>query len=750
MSEFEIVKPEDLLESIPNAPLGSQSIVVDLVKGNIDQSTSLGIDGLAFNLQAGASLTVHGFNSEDDKDDDGVFGKKGSGGDETELQPVLFPGTSAYLKYRGEAEVKASAQYAGSFLAIDASGKKTVVLAQYRKHAPTENARDAFLADVKGLKSVRVKSTVGELTVGDAVALRLSGELRASLELDWTDVFTAGMGTLTRVLRSQTAIGAKISVGVNLKANVSVQDDFVIVFKAEGGGKTRVAIRKAKTRAAGIQGGFGIEASFSDPKGVEAALTAFVNGVVGATVTKIDGILEKTTLEDLTDTERKILDALVERFSELGDVVDDLAKLRVKWDALKDKLNKTITAIAKAKLEAGFRYEYQRTATSLALLEVIADTPTVVAWHESLIHAELKPAMDAIASHSPNVELVRFLKQQTWSRKESFGFTLGIGNWHIGANSTKELSRTIQENSDSWQRVAYHGVRTWTQDFVGPDVEWTVDFKADTNEYRKEPKIKDLYLGLHLLYRLKPVKKFKEIHARSVVDEAIIWRVLGEPGEADAVQKILDFAGSVDGKSVETRLELTIPSEVLRNLIPVIASESVLDFAPDLARAMNWTGWSTDRDDVDRRERLYTPVWRFALEHPGISPSDLAVTASQILKSQNADSKLVNIERAELIPMGTAAWYVRMHPKTPAAIGFFIEGMNKLKKGTELDWDHNHFKSAYKDTETVWRNYHPVRAAGAHLTRLAMGLPTGLTEINRTLTVAAAGSDKALVFSKSA
>src|SRR5580765_3693585 len=99
---FEIVKPEDLLEKIPDAPIGDQTIAVDLVSGNIDKSSSAGIEGLQFILDAGAALTVHALNSEDDDDEDGVFGAKGKIEDD-ELEPVIAPSTSAaYLKFRGE------------------------------------------------------------------------------------------------------------------------------------------------------------------------------------------------------------------------------------------------------------------------------------------------------------------------------------------------------------------------------------------------------------------------------------------------------------------------------------------------------------------------------------------------------------------------------------------------------------------------------------------------------------------------
>jgi hypothetical protein len=473
-----------------------------------------------------------------------------------------------------------------------------------------------------------------------------------------------------------------------------------------------------------------------------------VNGVIGSTVTKIDNLLERTKLTDLSEPQREIVDALIEKF-DLGPIEDDLSKLRQRWDELKAKLDEGIKKVAKAKLEAGFRYEYQRVATTLALLEVVADAQAVRGWHESLIAGDFTKVLGSLDPPQANVELVRYLNQQTFKRTASCGFTLGIGTWKLSSVGTKELEVTVQENWKRWQRVAYRGVRGYDTKTPGAEADWSVDFKADSNEYLPKPGVKDLYLGLHLLYHSKS-KKLDEHRARRVIDEAITWRVLNESSEAEAVANAMEYAASANGKPIESRLELTLPDEVVRDLIPIAAAAKLTDFAPDLARAMSWNGDYADRDNVDRREALYAPVWVYALTHPGVGWKDVASFAAQHLKAANADPKLAYFEGSAMKLFGSAAWYVDMHPKTPAAIGYFIEGMSTLRKATEAGWGHESFKSAYNNVETIWRNFHPVRAMGAYLTRVALGMPLGLGRVTRTLTLSSAGSTDTLVISKSA
>ena len=101
--------------------------------------------------------------------------------------------------------------------------------------------------------------------------------------------------------------------GPPLTANVTVADDFLVVFARVDESTWRVGLHKAERRSIGADVRAGIDVSFADADAIAAMLDGVVEGVLATPMAQIASVLSKATLAGLNDAERALVKTLIAR-----------------------------------------------------------------------------------------------------------------------------------------------------------------------------------------------------------------------------------------------------------------------------------------------------------------------------------------------------------------------------------------------------------------------------------------------------
>lgn len=648
MSGFSFTK--DPSPNVPDLPVGDKDVGPEVIKGAVSYEGDPQLAGIKFSFSGEANARIEAFNSLDDKDAEGIIGKPSedaSGFDLTLPPQITLTEESAWLKYRFEAQGKVSAAAEFSLGEAKVDGNKGVVFADYHLHDRDENARLAVVTDIPQLRFAAVADDAFRLGENEALSYQVYGELTASITLNWSDVFTASLNSLSSLLKSGQVLALKISPSASVEFHVGLKDDFRLVFTKGGGARVRVAVLKSKSREIGLKASLGVSVKFADPNAAQEVLTKLVEAVAGKPMSAIDGLLAKASLEDLSDKERAIVDALVERLS-LGEAVQTLDDLRKEWESLKKKVAENIERAAKTKVELGFAYEYLRVSTDDTLLLAELDRDTFKQFHSQLMICELRGLTGWLKDNPAAVE--KYLRQKTLKRTHAWGFTLGVSEWNldIAGKDTIERTRIVQENIEGAQRIAYAGLRGYESKWVGDETSWAVDFKAEMKDFAKNkiPTACEFQYGLDFKWTWSE-KKLKQKELLAFLDSALIWRIVS----ADNISEILKTVEANLNQKVEVSLGFTVEDKTLRALLPLIAARNVKQTgqsltendrlaAVALAKSMPYMDMYEGRRQPAYREMLYAPLWRFYFENDSLAARDYLSPASKTVEDIARDKHI--------------------------------------------------------------------------------------------------------------
>jgi hypothetical protein len=305
------------------------------------------------------------------------------------------------------------------------------------------------------------------------------------------------------------------------------------------------------------------------------------------------------------------------------------------------------------------------------------------------------------------------------------------------------------------------GVRSYEGGLFQGSGRWSIDLKADMDEFRTQPTVRDFNYGLYL--QLHRQGKLSETQVRQAIDEAIVWHVLDDADEEQVLQQIREAA---KGESVQLRLEVKLADTVFRELTSLAAMGVPEIYARALARSMPWDT-SRARANPEFRQSVYAPLWMTYLTEKGKdwTPQRAAQRAAAWLK-QDKIAKGVGGEVAYWEGQGTA------YPSTFADVldknsrladvgsqygGTYVRwqrlvaGMALLRDGLQQGADPSLLERVFEELEELWRVSFHVKAFGALLLELSSQSVQGLKAVERTLTVGtgAGGQKGQIIFSAS-
>jgi len=724
--------PTGALQLISNEPLGSKKIDSKPVGIGLEPNLSFGGDdtvGLSINSRG--AFTVAILNDANDPDEDGVFGPATEGADDGALPPQLaFDPAVAYVKYRAEAGLKVTAALPlGAFVGIDAEAEASAIFADYRVHPPSQEARAAFTMDISKARFATKLQDVLALEPGEALAFRFGGKVSADITVSWSDLFTGQLGSLGKLLGTATSIAVSIKAGASVSFGVSISDDFLIVFSRVDANRWRVGVRKVKSSRIAPSVDAGIDVGVANTKQLAELISATLDGVLGAPFEKVQELLKVPSLDALSPTQRKIAQALLDRFG-LKDEAATIEALRDQVSAIQNRIAGQIEKVLKTRIALSFAYEYNRIATSTNLLQATFTAKAITSLHPDVIKGKTESTVQAIREEKSGIDLELYLNQKEITRTHSWGFTLGFGKWAtIGGKDFKKVSTIRRTDFQNRVQESYLGARSYAGSWVGEKTEWGVDLKADMKNYSAEPLVNDFSFGIHLLWSVEQ-SNLSATELEEWLDSGVVWRVIRE-------QDLMDTRASVAAalsRGASLNVQITIPNGVVRAVLPALAAAPVESFAPALALAMPWMKISDARQSAASRGQLYAPLWAMYLAHPDRTQGEFAAAAEQHVRDAGR-AELILTERTPFGPNPFSfAGLTQINGNTLEACAAFTRGCSILN--TAINSGARNQKTIDKvvgEMDDLWQQSHHVRAIGAYLLGAAERAGV-LADVTRTMT----------------
>jgi hypothetical protein len=760
-------KPESLPELFENAatllkPLSEHGPVALVKAGGeatVDYEGNAPVGKVKFALGVKGNTGIGAFNAANDEDDDGVYSGKpaveatretaAGGFEKVVLPPTLFftEGGSVWTKYHFQATPLVTGDITFPFgfnFKFDAS--KSVIFADYQRHASTDVTLAALTEDLGRLRFAGDADHVADLPEGDALYYSVRGVLDAKLTFTWSDTFSFALSDLSVLLGKGQSLSIDVGASASVEFRLALHDDFRLVFSKRDE-RVKVALLKAKSQELGVKVDAGLKVGFANPDQLTEALNRLFEAVVGSqlkpiddVVAKIDAMVEKATFANLTDEQQQIARFLAARLG-LGSAASTVDEMAAKWGQLKEKWAKIKNAVPEAikkavntKVGLGFKYEYLRMDSEEELAAAHLTPEALREVHQDLLLLDLDRFLTA-ARQAPN-ELVTYLNQKTKLRRDTWGFTLNVGKWTLlSSKDTRQVRTITQRNIEGKQRLAFDSLRSYEDESNNEKHLWTVNLKAEMNDFSDRLDYRAMDYGLHLKYYTLE-KEIDAAELRQNLDYALLWDSLTPQGLVSALDDLEDGIG----ESGAITAEILIGNKELRRLAEMIErlpeAESERIMARSFAKALPFArDLRHFRAMPANRANVYTDLWLWCFDNPEAGHSELRRVIYQTL--DNIDPELAKME--ELAPqMYHFAWQVESHAYNGARKSF-LKGLDKLSnlftEPTADDWDPDELVGAYKSLRDLWTNRLYVRAAGAFLLDVARRDAELYSNIKRVCTI---------------
>ena len=329
--------------------------------------------------------------------------------------------------------------------------------------------------------------------------------------------------------------------------------------------------------------------------------------------------------------------------------------------------------------------------------------------HGSLIRGNLNPALQWCRENKVAPE--KYLHEQRLSTDRKWGLSISLGKkFQIGGRDIEKLEDITREDGLDRRQITFLGQRGYEGNWVGQKVTWMADFSADMKDFADNPRMSDVDFGLHFKWNWDE-KKLSKDEVDTYVDYAEIWRAISDSRAARTE------LGPHVGKKAGISLEVKIDNDVFRELVKAAANTTVDHIAFAIAKAMPWAAFEA-RSIVERRRRLYAPVWKTYLSEPDQSYRDYAKIARKTLQQLENGAEVSNLEGE--IPSGLAltAWPVSFAEMirlngTQAGGGLsgiaedwkrFGASIKTLADAFAVNDSPNNLKKVFKDFCGLWSN----------------------------------------------
>ena len=701
-----LVPFNELMPVITNEPLGAASVKLRVASATLKAPVSLpGLGPLALTFNAGTDFSALALNGNTGSDDDGIVGDGDTKTPAGSLSPLLElePG-DAWLKDICTADVTADAGAGFGPVDVSANAGETLTLAHYRHHPADIGIAAAVAADLAIPRLAVVLEHVLALGPKDALSFETRGQLSASVEVQWSDVFTSEISALARLLPAAGPFAIATTAGATCSVDVKVADTFLVAFARTSDGRSiRIGVKKGNVQSADVKGGVSITARLANASSIERAIDDIVAGLLGTVSGRIDQLLQHLSAGAANAADNALVADIVGRLELAG-----ASAIGAAIDNLRQRARDAVAQVVETKVSAAFLYEYNRVRSDVTVFEAAVPSEQLTPeLHAALVRGDVAAVFAAPAA---GVTIARYLNERTTRVSRAWGFTLGVGKWQLFGRDRRRLDTVRRFDAlkqAEWRSYIGSGGYERTR------LTWMVDFKADMRAFAPEPLVRDYQFGLHLAW-IRDQQNFDADDLTTALDFASLWAICPDSAQPWLRERLSPLIGQTSEWSFHVRVK----DEALRPIVRVIGSMTPADFAGVAAAAMDPGGES--RSPTARRT-AFSSLWRAVLQSADSFDVDTVNgQADRLLpESQLAWRERQAIQRRGLDP-DTVAGLVMSNPATFDHCSRLARGSRRLADavaGTVPDT--GVVSAVYEDFSAFFGQSHEVRMLGALLLDVA-------------------------------
>jgi hypothetical protein len=542
--------------------------------------------------------------------------------------------THAIIQYGLAVSVKAGVS--NEQLGFLFSGSANVRVNTYKQHPKTYSLLKATTQDFKSFPWIFNIQELKDLKNNEACTLQFAGELKSSLEVSWSDLYSGSLLGVSSMLNAQAPLTIEVDAGATVQFNFGIQDDFVLVIKKVSGTTYKVGVKKNKMQSLGAGAKIGFSASLAEKsQGVlEQILNSLLEQYLQKGKEEIATVLAKPKIADLVQKEQDTLKMIMETMGYTGPT-DKIAEIKAEWEKYLTKIRETIQKVATAKIEAGVNFEYSQIKTENCFLLGEFSVDALEKYHSDLIKFNM---VSILNDQDPGVKINKFLEEKSFQRKRGFGFDLKFGEKGLGLDFESTIEILTRKNEKpGFLYVSTKSGKSYEGEFLGDKFKWIAGLQAGTKDFVKDPKISDLNFKQYLGFEWSEKNRLEKKIINKIVDTSILWGLISGDERADAQKKLIDELKTKKAKNITVSLNIEIPEDTFKEIIRTIyevKQRSLKNFHSILSFALAACMFNKDdsiRDRIDKHGNNFLEY----LTRPSYNLSEeLKVYAGYINQSQ--------------------------------------------------------------------------------------------------------------------
>ncbi len=519
--------------------------------GGADLPVGLPLGDTVFTLGGSARLETVIFNGPADQDPDQI------------LEPVAG---RAWLKHTLAVGIQGSTGGQVGGLEFGLEGDLGASLLQYRSHRPDEPVVQALVADLLSYRLPFRLEDVRDLNEGEVLAFTVRGKLALHARLTWADALSAALSSLDERLGVIGVSAIQVDLGASIGVNLALEDDYRLVFRGLPG-STRIELRKARGRSAGVAATLGVAAGVADPGALQGALAMYVQGRLGQSWARVEELISRIdsaqSLEALSPEHRELAEKIGARLG-LTDLREEWQQLKTRLDGLPNDLAQRLEQALTARIKAEVVLEYGRVSSEQAVLACELDAEPLARHHGDLLKGNLAGLLDRLSAGADGYRLIEYLKTTRITKRLSFGISIGLGRW--AASGRDEVLREWERQAvlnDERERRSFTGRRTYKAAWGGKTFQYAFGLAGAMERFSAGRAAHANELDYSLSFGWSWQEPLTPAVLAEAFDLANVWKILAQRDNDANLNEVLT---SVHGPAL-IEVELKVSDAGVRSLL---------------------------------------------------------------------------------------------------------------------------------------------------------------------------------------
>ncbi|MBI9064788.1 MAG: hypothetical protein JEZ14_22570, partial [Marinilabiliaceae bacterium] len=527
------------------------------------------------------------------------------------------------------------------------SGKAQLKINTYKIHSNDKTLFDSVASDLGNFAWIFSLDGLKKMKENEACTLSFAGELSSSLELCWSDLYGGSLLGVSKLLQFASPLAVEVDAGASVQFDFGIKDDFLLVIKKVAGSKYEVGIKKNKRQSLAAGASIGVSASLSADslEKVDLVIDDLLEQILKKGKKEITDILDKTTIDELAQEHLDIINVIAKVLN-IPSPENKLEEVKIKWDEFLTTIKKGIVTYAKAKVEAGVRFEYGQVKTENSLLVAELSERALEKYHSDLIKFKIQGILQ---EDSSQLRIKKFLQEKGFKRTTGFGFDLKIADTGLSLDKETTVELTERTNEKGFLHVVSNSLKSYKGEFFGESFGWTAGLQAETDGFVSDPKMKDINCSLHLSFEWEEDRKLERNEIKKIADLAVVWELIPQHKVEDVRELLIAKLKTKKAKDIVISVKNHIPQDLFKAIVTSmckIQQQNINTYYSILAKALA-ASMTASNETVEERIEKHGNYFLMHLkgenrDHPTIKEYSRYINESQISELAKAIDIIVN------------------------------------------------------------------------------------------------------------